>query len=155
MLHYYSLLVDLTVFSNWVSAYILVCGQMVWDVALFILVIVFLIVAFASGVSILKHDLKDFAGIPSASKTLTEMILTMVDGEQFKPYQDERMVATVLFIFLIVTVTFLLSLLVAQLTTAYSAVFELMVGYARLGRIRLMVVRKCEPDNAQNCWPTC
>merc|ERR1719387_2697358 len=43
------------------------------------------------------------------------------------------------FIFLIITVIFFLSMLVAQLSCAYSAVYEDMVGYARLERTETIV----------------
>jgi len=139
MFLFYSLLVDLTVFSNWVSAYVLVCGQMVSYIGLFIGAVGFLILTFASGLSILMHSLKEFDGIPPGGLELIKVLLTMVDGAAFKEFHASPAVAVVLFGFVIATTTFLTSLLVAQLTTAYSAIFELMVGYARLGRMRIIV----------------
>ena len=63
MLLYFALLIDLAVLSTKVSAYVLVCIRIVSEVFLFILALFAILLAFASGISVIKYDQKDFAGI--------------------------------------------------------------------------------------------
>ena len=53
---YFSLVIDLAVLSTKVSAYVLVCIRMLSEVSLFLLASVATLLAFASGVSVIKHD---------------------------------------------------------------------------------------------------
>merc|ERR1719265_1961002 len=53
MMLYYILLIDLAVFSNRVSAYVLVCGRMLVELALFLLALTLVLLTLASGFSCL------------------------------------------------------------------------------------------------------
>merc|ERR1719420_1439558 len=63
MLLYFALLIDLAVLSTKVSAYVLVCIRMLSEVFLFIIALVATLMTFSCSVSVIKHDLNDFAGI--------------------------------------------------------------------------------------------
>merc|ERR1719230_217159 len=139
MLLYFALLIDLAVLSTKVSAYVLVCIRMLSEVSLFLLALAATLLAFASGISVIKHDQNDFAGIHKGLLSLLEMTMKMYDGAHFEMYESDPLVLVCVFIFLITIMVFLLNMLVAQLTCAYEAVYVDMIGYARLERIEIIV----------------
>merc|ERR1711907_671955 len=139
MLLYFALLIDLAVLSTKVSAYVLVCIRMLSEVFLFLLALCATLLAFASGISVIKHDQEDFAGIPNGLFALLEMTMRMYDGAHFETYESDPLVLVCVFLFLITIMVFLLNMLVAQLTCAYEAVYSDMIGYARLERIEIIV----------------
>merc|ERR1711988_567433 len=117
MLLYFALLIDLAVLSTKVSAYVLVCIRMLSEVSLFLLALAAMLLAFASGISVIKHDQEDFAGIHKGLLALLEMTMKMYDGAHFETYESDPLV----------------------LTCAYEAVYSDMIGYARLERIEIIV----------------
>merc|ERR1719446_378011 len=135
MLLYFALLVDLAVLSTKVSAYVLVCIRMLSEVSLFLLALAAMLLAFASGISVIKHDQEDFSGIHKGLLSLLEMTMKMYDGAHFETYESDALVLVCVFFFLVSIMVFLLNMLVAQLTCAYEAVYVDMIGYARLERI--------------------
>jgi len=135
---YYALLVDLAVFSNRVSAFVLVCGQMMSEVGLFLLSLAGMTLAFASGISVVSK-IEDFHGIEKGSAALLKMVLQTFQEEAYTTLHDEPVVLAVVFVFLVLTLVFLLNLLIAQLTCAYDSIYEDMVGFARLSRMRIIV----------------
>merc|ERR1719263_1276848 len=139
MLLYFALLIDLAVLSTKVSAYVLVCIRMLSEVSLFLLALVAILLAFASGISVIEHDQKDFAGIHKGLLALLEMTMRMYDGAHYESYESDPLVLVCVFVFLVVVIVFLLNMLVAQLTCAYEAVYVDMIGYARLERIVIIV----------------
>jgi len=139
MLLYFALLIDLAVLSTKVSAYVLVCIRMLSEVSLFLLALVATLLAFASGISVIKHDQKTFAGIHKGLLTLLEMTMRMYDGAHYEGYESDALVLVCVFLFLVIVFVFLLNMLVAQLTCAYEAVYVDMIGYARLERIVIIV----------------
>merc|ERR1711988_35518 len=139
MLLYFALLIDLAVLSTKVSAYVLVCIRMLSEVSLFLLALCATLLAFASGISVIKHDQNDFAGIHKGLLSLLEMTMRMYDGAHFEMYESDPLVLVCVFVFLIAIMVFLLNMLVAQLTCAYEAVYVDMIGYARLERIEIIV----------------
>ena len=56
------------------------------------------------------------------------MVLGAFDSTRYEKLHKEPVLEAMVFIFLIVTVIFFLSMLVAQLSCAYSAVYEDMAG---------------------------
>merc|ERR1712227_1158301 len=139
MLLYFALLIDLAVLSTKVSAYVLVCIRMLSEVSLFLLALAAVLLAFASGISVIKHDQDDFAGIHKGLLALLEMTMRMYDGAHFELYESDPLVLICVFVFLVTVIVFLLNMLVAQLTCAYEAVYSDMIGYARLERIEIIV----------------
>jgi len=139
MLLYWALLVDLTIFSMRISAFVLVCGKVMSEVGLFLGALAFLIITFSSSISALNHTQKDFKGIPKGALSLLEIALGMFPTENFYFIQNEAPVFIAVALFVIIAIIFLLNLLVAQLNGAYQIVFEDMVGYARLNRGNIIV----------------
>lgn len=139
MLLYFALLIDLAVLSTKVSAYVLVCIRMLSEVSLFLLALFAFLLAFASGISVIKHNQPDFAGIHKGLLALLEMTMQMFDGAHYERYESDPLVLVCVFVFLVCIVVFLFNMLVAQLTCAYEAVYSDMIGYARLERIEIIV----------------
>merc|ERR1712100_678379 len=100
MLLYFALLIDLAVLSTKVSAYVLVCIRMLSEVSLFLLTLAAILLAFASGISVVKHDQGDFAGIPQGLLSLLEMTLKMYSGARFEQYESDPLVLVCVFVFL-------------------------------------------------------
>ncbi|CAE8734530.1 unnamed protein product, partial [Polarella glacialis] len=138
MLLYWTLVLDLSVVSTRISAFVLVCGRTVSELGLTLLAMAYLIVAFASAISSLNHNSEAFKGIPNAMLTLTEMSLSMYSTDNSEALLETPIVLFVVACFLILGSIFLLNLLVAQLNAAYAAVYADMVGYARLDRGKII-----------------
>mmetsp|Transcript_32664 Transcript_32664/g.87685 ORF Transcript_32664/g.87685 Transcript_32664/m.87685 type:complete len:1245 (-) Transcript_32664:602-4336(-) len=139
MFLYYSLLFDLVVFSNRISAYALVCCGMLSELALFLFLLFALILAFSSCLSVLGSKLDTFSGIAPAIVALIEVTLNMYSDYGHEALKLEPVVFVLVGIFAISAIVFLLNLLVAQLTCAYDVVYKDMIGNARLTRIRVIV----------------
>eukprot|EP00931_Biecheleriopsis_adriatica_P020756 TRINITY_DN13780_c1_g1_i1.p1 TRINITY_DN13780_c1_g1~~TRINITY_DN13780_c1_g1_i1.p1 ORF type:complete len:1125 (+),score=302.03 TRINITY_DN13780_c1_g1_i1:80-3454(+) len=134
MLLYWMLMMDLTILSMQLSAYVLVCMRVLDEVGLFLLALSFLVTSFASAISTLDHGSEVFEGVPEGMKTLIQIGLRMFPSEEFSSLHAEPTLHAAVSLFIIVAVIFLLNLLIAQLNGAYSAVYEDMLGYARLNR---------------------
>jgi len=136
---YYLLLIDLAVFSNRVSAYILVCNRMLAEVALFVLAIVLVLMTFSSGLSCLHQDMKQFNGIHHGAVALWELFLNLFGPEDYEQLQKKTLTLIMSFVFLVLSIIFLSNLLIAQLICAYETLYADMVGYARITRCRVIV----------------
>merc|ERR1719343_460488 len=138
MLLYFSLLIDLSVFSTRVSAWVLVCFRVLSEVALFLLGIGFFCMTFASAISALEQTDPDFAGIPKSGLSLLKVTFAMFDGTHFDIMQDHPSVLVSTIIYITTTIVFLTNLLIAQLNCAYQETYLDMVGYARLNRCKII-----------------
>merc|ERR1712226_575241 len=72
MIFYYVLNLDLAVFNNRVSAYVLVCGRMLSEIALFLLAISAVLLTLSSAFSCLEQDDEAFQNIANGITTLWE-----------------------------------------------------------------------------------
>merc|ERR1719330_1236172 len=136
---YYLLLVDLAVLSTRISAFVLVCGRLLSEVALFLFGLTFFAVTFASAVSALEQDDPDFGtGIPHSFLAFVKVTLSMLAGEQYDSLSDFPVLLIAVLIYVITTVVFLLNLLIAQLNCAYQATYQDMLGFARLNRGKIV-----------------
>jgi len=133
MFLYFSLLIDLTVVSTRISAFNLVCLRMLPEVALFIGALAVNILTFSSAISVLKHDSTEFAGIHKGAYALLRMSSGIYSASKYADFRNEATVLATIFVFGIAILS-LLNMLIAQLSCAYSSVYEDMVGYARLQR---------------------
>merc|ERR1712187_927641 len=93
----------------------------------------------ASGFSCLRQDQEEFKGIMNGLRTFLQIVMRMFNTEHYEAFHSEPMILIGVFIFILAVVAFLFNLLVAQLTCSYRAVFADMVGFARLGRVRIIV----------------
>jgi uncharacterized membrane protein YgcG len=150
MFLYYALLLDLTVVSTNISAFVLVCVRVMSEVGLFLSALFAAILTFSSAISVLKQESDQFAGIHAGAYSLFRMVLGMYDAERYAEFREEPMMLGMVIIFLIFTVIFLVSLLIAQLSCAYSAVYADMVGYARLERGQIIV--EIMPSISKTRW---
>ncbi len=135
---YYVLLIDLSVFSTWISAFVLVCGYVVSEVGLFILALAFFVLMFSSGVSTLDHEIDNFKGLHKSSLSFTRVTAIMYNKVDYADLHTEPVLFIAVVCFVITTVIFLLNLLVAQLNSAYEAIYVDMVGFARLNRSEII-----------------
>merc|ERR1719197_2195495 len=67
------------------------------------------------------------------------MALSAYDADKYMALHYDPALEVMVFVYVIVSVFFFLSMLVAQLSCAYSAVYDDMVGYARLERTETIV----------------
>merc|ERR1719482_1104466 len=139
MILYYTLLLDLAVFNNRVSAYVLVCGRMLVEIALFLLAMTCVLTMLSSALSCLEQDDEAFESIPLGFMSLWEMMLRMFSSDHYKSLHKEPVVLCGVYGFLVVSCIFLINLLIAQLCCSYDAIYVDMVGYARLNRAKIIV----------------
>merc|ERR1740115_398501 len=138
MMLYYLLLIDLAVFNNRVSAYVLVCGRMLAELSLFLIAVFAVLLTLSSALTCLEQKEPEFQNILKAFLALWEMLLAMFSTEDYNRMHEEPVILVALYAYLVVAVIFLLNLLVAQLSCAYDAIYSDMVGYARLKRLRII-----------------
>jgi len=112
---------------------------MISEVALFLGALLGCILTFSSAMSVLKQEDPDFAGIPKGAYALIRMVLGAYDSSRYAKLHNETALEVMTIVFCIITIIFLVSMLIAQLSCAYSAVYEDMVGYARLERMQTIV----------------
>lgn len=139
MMIYWSLSLNLSVFSMRLSAFILVCGRVTSEVGLFLLAFVFVILATATSITALDQSMEDFKGIPQSAMALTEIALSLFPPTLFDEMRHEEILLALILIFCMVVTIFLFSLLIAQLNQAYQHGFQDMHGYARLRRVSTAV----------------
>merc|ERR1719217_464272 len=139
MILYYTLLLDLAVFNNRVSAYVLVCGRMLVEISLFLLAMLSVLLTLSSALSCLEQDDEAFSNIPSGLMSLWEMLLRMFSTDHYKTLHDIPVVLVGVYAYLVASAIFLFNLFIAQLKCSYNAIYADMVGYARLKRCRIIV----------------
>merc|ERR1719343_1623987 len=139
MILYYTLLLDLAVFNNRVSAYVLVCGRMLVEIALFLLAMFAVLLTLSSALSCLEQEDEAFQNIGNGMMSLWEMLLRMFSTDHYKSLHDIPVVLIGVYVYLVTTAVFLFNLLIAQLCCSYDAIYADMVGYARLKRCRIIV----------------
>jgi uncharacterized membrane protein YgcG len=138
MFTYFGLCMDLSVIYTRVSAYVLVCTRMLTEVALFLIAIFVIIFSFGSAMSCLKQDNEDFLGLHKSMWSLLQMALRVYSSEKYEKTRENAFIIICVLIFLVMCLIFLLNLLAAQLSCAYNAIYDDMVGYARLNRMKII-----------------
>lgn len=139
MLMLFVLGIDFMVVSTAVSAYVLACGRVIFEVLLCVLGLVFNLVTFSCVICCMRQEMKDFQTVPSTMLALIRITLCLYSGARL----DEATQYVDLFLFIsiytLISWMFLLNLLVGQMSTIYQATYSDMVGFARLNRGRLML----------------
>jgi len=131
---YFTLTIDLSVFSTRVSAFVLVIFRVLSEVGLFLLGLASVMLTFSCAVSALDHRHTDFEGIPMAAVSMMEITFRMYDTTRYDGMNQETSLLIAVVLYIIVTVVFFSNLLIAQLNCAYQSTYQDMVGYARLNR---------------------
>eukprot|EP00929_Paragymnodinium_shiwhaense_P110898 TRINITY_DN781_c2_g1_i3.p1 TRINITY_DN781_c2_g1~~TRINITY_DN781_c2_g1_i3.p1 ORF type:complete len:1089 (-),score=249.14 TRINITY_DN781_c2_g1_i3:119-3385(-) len=136
---YFALLRDLAVFSNHVSAYVLVAGRTLAQLGMHLLAMFCVLLTLSSGLSCLEQDLADFKNIPSGFLTLWDMMLEMYTDQGYVDLRTEPVVFAGVYVYLILTAVFMFNLLIAQMAVSYRDIYADMVGFARLKRSQTIV----------------
>jgi len=131
---YFTLTIDLSVFSTRVSAFVLVIFRVLSEVGLFLLGLVSVVLAFSCAISALDHTHSDFEGITTVAVSMMEITFRMYDTTRYDGMNQEASLLIAIVAYIVVTVIFFSNLLVAQLNCAYQSTYQDMVGYARLNR---------------------
>lgn len=135
MILYWALLMDLAIFSMRISAYVLVCGRVTGEVALFLSALALLLLAFSTAISALYLEMPMKAGAFVWLEELTSMSLRMYPQDEYQNLvATSTIVAVPVCVFLFIVSIFLMNLLVAQLSQSYHDAYSNMQGYARLNR---------------------
>jgi uncharacterized membrane protein YgcG len=136
---FFGLCLDLSVMFTRVSAYVLVCGRMVTEVGLFLLAIFVIIFSFGSAMSCLKQDNEEFQGLHKSMMALVQMVLRMYSSDKYEKAAENIFIMSCVLVLLIMCLIFLLNLLAAQLCCGYQAVYEDIIGFANLNRMKIIV----------------
>ncbi|OLQ03853.1 hypothetical protein AK812_SmicGene13164 [Symbiodinium microadriaticum] len=102
MMMYWALLMDFTLLSMRISAFVLVCGNVLADVGLFSLALLFLILAFATSISSLNHRLAEFDGVPELRVLVAvarQMTLGMFPPAKYGDFRSEIAVLVAVSVF--------------------------------------------------------
>ncbi|CAJ1404592.1 unnamed protein product [Effrenium voratum] len=135
MMLYWGLLTDLAIFSMKISSYVLVCGRVAGEVGLFLIALIFLLLAFSTAISALYYEMPEKAGAAVWLEELTSMSLRMYPQDSYQWLVSSSVIITVpVCIFLFIVFIFMANLLVAQLAQSYHDAYSNMQGYARLNR---------------------
>lgn len=135
---YWMLVTDISIISTRISSYVLVAFRVLSELFLFLSAIIFVTLAFATSMSSLNQSTKDFAGVSKSFMSLIEIFLSMYPTSHYEDIMEEPILLLTVAVFNTVCLIFLLTLLVAQITTAYGAIYDDMLGYARLNRGRVV-----------------
>ncbi|CAE7466462.1 unnamed protein product [Symbiodinium pilosum] len=135
MMIYWALLLDLAIFSMRISAYVLVCGRMLGEVALFLCALTCIILAFSTSVSALYNEYPSIEGFYVWADVLFQMALEIYPEENYLDIAARSVFVFVpIAVFVFVVSIMLMNLLIAQLTQSYHDAYSNMQGYARLNR---------------------
>jgi len=155
MILFFVRLIDLTVFSNRICAYTLMCGHVMGEVGLFLFALFFMILCWACAVSTLAQMHPEFYINPVSYLTFLEISMTMFDPCHYDDLKfnfenmDHSMSANIMhmnviiyimiIIFIIIIFAYLFNLLIAQINCSFQLIFGDMVGYARVSRMQIIV----------------
>jgi len=155
MILFFVRLIDLTVFSNRICAYTLMCGHVISEVGLFLLALFFFILCWACAVSTLATMHPEFYIIPASYLTFLEIAFTMHDPHHYDELKfdftkmDKSMSADIMnmnviiyimiILFIIIVFAYLCNLLIAQINCSFQLIFGDMVGFARVSRMQIIV----------------
>jgi len=137
MLIFFARMVDLAVVNNTVSAYVIMSGQVMVEVALFLLALGFVIVAWACSVEALfELNTQNFDNVADSMLSYLSNAFGLFNPTEYELIYRSGGWIYLLFILFIITVhIFLINLLIAQICSAHQAVYLDIIGYARMRRI--------------------
>jgi len=134
-------IIDLSVFSTELSAFLLVIGHVLHEVQQFLIALTFLLLMFASSISILCRNCTEeggyFGTIEEATITLFAIAVRLYQGD-FRDMTSDPLLLTTVMVCTTFSAVLLLNLLVAQLNLSYEYIYRDMQGFARLNRASLI-----------------
>jgi len=135
MFIFFMRMIDLAVLDNTLSAYVIMAGQVMIEVALFLGALCFCIAAWSCSVMALFEYQDNFLNLPVAAKTYVTTAFWTFNPTQYETWFGSNCIYIMLIGFQIAIHIFLLNLLIAQICSAHKAVYEDIIGFARMGRI--------------------
>jgi len=135
---HWCLMVDLSVFSTGLSAFVLVCAQVGSEIGRFMAALLFLLLLFASSISVLEHDYPDMRDVSMTVVALFSITVKLYEDD-YRDFQDDPILLCMVFAFVTASAILLLNLLIAQLNCSYVYIYANMVGFARLKRAEVIV----------------
>jgi len=138
MLLYFALALDLAVCANRLLVFLLLCGQMVPELLLFLMALAWTTALVACIVSALDTNVEAFDGMDVSGLSLLKITMGIFPSYDFEHLEVNAAVSFLALAFSAFGLLFLGNVLVAQLTCSYQAVWKDMVGYARLSRMRII-----------------
>jgi len=150
MILYFLRLIDMSAFSNKVSAYVLMCGHVLPEVGLFLLGMFFTTLMFTAAVNSLNQAYATLGNDAIALLTFLEIALRMYDEGVFNLMHEAGWVYALVIGFVISMSVFLINLLIAQISSSYASIYHDMLGFARLRRIN--IINTTMPFVAKTRW---
>lgn len=132
------MLIDLAVFSTGLSAFVLVIGQVLSEMTRFLAALIFLLMTFGCGISVLEHPYFEMRDIPNSAIALFSITVRLYEDDYRNMLGEPALLAAV-FIFVTFSAVVLLNLLIAQINCSYVYIYQDMVGFARLNRAKVIV----------------
>jgi len=132
------LMVDLAVFSTGLSAFVLVCAQVLSEIGRFLVALIFLLLTFGSAISVLEHPYFEMRDIPSSVLCLFSITILLYEDD-YRTLMEEPALLTAVLLFVLASSILLMNLLIAQLNSSYVYIYQDMVGFARLNRAQKIV----------------
>lgn len=142
------LLIDLSVFSTGLSAFVLVIGQVLSEMTRFLITLVWLLLTFGSAISVLEHGYFEMRNIPNTVIALFAITLRLYEDDYRNMLEIDGWLLLAVFIFVTISVVVLLNLLIAQINCSYVFIYQDMVGFARLNRVDVIceTLEKAPPE---------
>jgi hypothetical protein len=135
MLIFFIRMSDFVVMNNTMSAYLIMAFECLQEVFLFLVALGFVIFAFSAATLALFEVNPNFKDIPRAALSYLEMAFALFDPTAYQNVTNTVLIFILLILFQICIFVFLLNLLIAQLCSKHKAMYEDIVGYARIQRI--------------------
>ncbi|CAK9094546.1 Uncharacterized protein SCF082_LOCUS44436 [Durusdinium trenchii] len=133
------LMVDLAVFSTGLSAFVLVCAQVLSEIGRFLVALIFLLLTFGSAISVLEHPYFEMRDIPNTVLCLFSITILLYEDDYRRLACIEPALLTAVLLFVLASSILLMNLLIAQLNSSYVYIYQDMVGFARLNRAQKIV----------------
>jgi len=138
MMTHWLLLVDLAAFSTGLSAFVLIVAQVMSEIGRFLVALIFLLLTFASSISVLDHGYFEMRDIPNSIVALFSITVLLFEDD-YRTVLYEPALLTAVFLFVLSSSILLMNLLIAQLNNTYVFIYQDMVGFARLNRANIIV----------------
>lgn len=132
------LMVDLAVFSTGLSAFVLVCAQVLNEIGRFLVALIFLLLTFASSISVLNSGYFEMRDIGNSLVALFSITVLLYEDD-YRSLMFEPALLIAVFLFVLASSILLMNLLIAQLNNSYVFIYQDMVGFARLNRAQRIV----------------
>lgn len=147
VLLHWLLIIDLAVFSMSLSAFVLVCVQVIGELGKFVAAFVFLLLTFGCAIEPLQHSYRELTSIPTNMVVLLALSLRLYQDD-YRSLLRDPVLLVVVWLFNFTMGVMLLNLLTAMLQISFVFIYQDMVGFARMNRASVIV------DTLETCPPT-